>query len=165
MVNYDLLTGGPINPNRTRTGRTSLGSQRFIIDNIKIYNPNKPSFSLTVAGDDVLIKFFAKVERWPQKDAFLVDQVETYEQGDLSGKTYMEITVKGGPEGTATKTYKFRPMGKTQRGAPADEQIMNKNAETYQEMLTPRENHLEEEMYITEVASRLFIMKIYLGKI
>jgi len=138
VVNYDPLTGGPINPTGTRTGRTSPGGAGgSIIDNIKIYNPNKPSFSLTVAGDDVSNKnsFATAFERWPQKDAFLEDQVETYEQGDLSGKTYMEITVKGGPEGTATKTYKFRPIGKTQRGAPADEQIMNKNAETYQEML------------------------------
>jgi len=143
VVNYDPLTGGPANPTGVRTGRRSpQGTGGSIIDNIQL-KTNDGKYDQTFTGAEVLDKggfttaFATKMDDDNQGsntsyNAYLNKQ---HSDGNLTGDSEMIITVKGGPDGTATQKFTFRPMGKKANGDPADETIMNQNAAEYQKLL------------------------------
>jgi len=136
IVNFDPVKKVAGDP----TGGVAVGAQSgtggSIINSVKMYNldgNNAQTNTISLSGADVNDKgaFTAGFGRSGSKDAFMEVGRDNI-SGNSTGKNYIEVEVKGGPDGTDTKTFKFQLFP----GNNVDPQIFDKqNKKEYLNLL------------------------------
>lgn len=112
IVNFDPVKKVAGDP----TGGVAVGAQSgtggSIINSVKMYNldgNNAQTNTISLSGADVKDKgaFVSGFVNSGSKDAFMQVTRDDH-AGNSTGKNYIEVEVKGGPDGTDTKTFKFQ---------------------------------------------------------
>ena len=112
IVNFDpvkKVAGDPTGG--VATGATS-GTGGSIINSVKMYNvspaSNTPINTLSFSGSQLDDKgaFIQAYANDPTHTSFM-EKTREDDDAKISGKNYMEVEVKGGPDGTDTKTFEI----------------------------------------------------------
>lgn len=135
IVNFDPVKKVAGDP----TGGVAVGAQSgtggSIINSVKMYNgdSNNPINTISLSGADVKDKtaFTNGFKNSASKDAFMEVGRDNINSSS-TGKNYIEVNVKGGPDGTDTETFKFQLFP----GNNVDPQLFDKqNKKEYLKLL------------------------------
>jgi len=135
IINFDPVKKVAGKSGGVATGATS-GTGGSIINSVKMYNVNSantPVNTISLSGSQLDDKgaFISAYAANPNSNPFQAQTRANYST-NTTGKNYIEIDVKGGPDGTDTRTFKFQLFP----GNNINPQVFDKqNKEEYMQLI------------------------------